>query len=333
MTRKAHPTVSVIMPVYNVQCFVAEAVMSVLAQSFTDFELIIIDDGGNDRSIEICRTFDDPRIRIRSQANRGLAGARNAGIRLARGRYIALIDSDDAWEHDKLAHHVAHLDLDSTVGVSYAAAALIDSRGNALGITQRPKLGAITARDVFCGRAIMNGSTPVFRREMLADAALPGQEPDHLWYFDESLRRSEDVECWTRLALTSPLRFEALPLVLTRYRINAGGLSSDVIRQLDSWDAVCAKIATISPDFVAAHAKEARGLELRYLARRAVQMCDRGLGLTFACAAIAHWPRLLWQEPAKTFTTLAACAALRVLPAQEFRRLVGFASPALAAGL
>jgi glycosyltransferase involved in cell wall biosynthesis len=79
------------MPVYNVERYVGEAVQSVLAQSFADFELLIVDDGGSDGSMAICRSFDDPRIRIVSQANRGLAGARNTGILAARGEFIALL--------------------------------------------------------------------------------------------------------------------------------------------------------------------------------------------------------------------------------------------------
>ena len=90
-----NPLISVVMPVFNVERYVAEAIGSVLAQSFADFELIIVDDGGKDRSMEICRSFGDPRIRIVSQANRGLAGARNSGILAARGEFVALLDSDD----------------------------------------------------------------------------------------------------------------------------------------------------------------------------------------------------------------------------------------------
>jgi len=91
------PRVSVIMPVYHVEAYVGIAIQSVLNQSFTDFELIIVDDGGHDNSVAICRGFDDERIRIVSQKNRGVAGARNTGIAQARGAYIALLDSDDIW--------------------------------------------------------------------------------------------------------------------------------------------------------------------------------------------------------------------------------------------
>ena len=95
------PKISVIMPVYNVEKFVARSIESVLRQTHADFELILVDDGGNDQSLAICRNFKDPRIRIISQVNRGLAGARNTGIRNANGQYIALIDSDDLWHEEK----------------------------------------------------------------------------------------------------------------------------------------------------------------------------------------------------------------------------------------
>ena len=83
------PAISVVMPVYNVEAYVAEAIRSVLGQTMADFELIIVDDGGSDASMAICRGFADPRIRIIAQANRGLAGARNTGILAARARSIS----------------------------------------------------------------------------------------------------------------------------------------------------------------------------------------------------------------------------------------------------
>jgi glycosyltransferase involved in cell wall biosynthesis len=326
------PAVSVIMPVYNVEAYVGDAIRSVLVQTFSNIELIVVDDGGADGSMAICRSFDDPRIRIVIQRNRGLAGARNTGIAQARGRYIALLDSDDLWEPGKLAIHVTHLDAHPDVGASYGGSELIDGAGRRLGIYQRPKPGIAAAKDVFCGRTIANGSVPVFRREMLEEGALPGDRSGRVYYFDETLRRSEDVECWTRLALTSRFKFAAVPEILTLYRVNVGGLSADVVRQLASWDEVCTKLARISSPFIEAHVREARGRELRYLARRCVQIRDRGLGLTLALEALSHCPRLLFEEPVKTLTTLGACFAMRSLSNEAFGRLLRIASPSLGEG-
>ena len=232
----SNPCVSVVMPVYNVERFVAAAINSVLVQDWPDFELIIVDDAGQDRSMEIVRGYADPRIRIISQANRGLAGARNTGISAARGRFVALLDSDDIWLPEKLSRHIAHFNADPALGASYTGAELIDEAGRLIGIAQTPIVGPVDARQVFCGLGICNGSVPVFRRETLEEGALPADAQGRVQYFDETLRRSEDVECWTRLALTTGWRFEGLPGMLTHYRVNAGGLSADIPRQLESWE-------------------------------------------------------------------------------------------------
>lgn len=321
MNNSQSPAVSVIMPVYNVERFVVRAVRSVLAQTFTDFELIIVDDGGQDASIALCEALADHRTRIVSQANRGLAGARNTGIAAARGQFIALLDADDAWTPDKLELHVAHLMANPEVGVCYAGAVLIDEDDRPVGIRQRPRLGRVTSHHVFCGQVIQNGSIPVFRREALADACLRPLDTDRVWYFDETLRRSEDVECWVRIALTTRWEFSGIRGEHTLYRVNAGGLSADVIRQLESWETVAAKVAAYAPDFIAAHGREARGRELRYLARRCFQMRDRGLALRLAAESLRVWPTLLLREPVKTLTTVIACALLRFLPEWPFNVL------------
>ena len=321
MRQSPKPTVSVIMPVYNVERFVMQAIWSVLNQTYTDFELIIVDDGGTDRSIPLCQALIDPRIRIISQPNRGLAGARNTGIAAAAGQFIALLDSDDCWMPEKLERHTAHLIANPDVGVSYAGASLIDEDDAPIGISQRPRLGTVTARHVYCGQVVQNGSIPVFRREALEDAAIRLPDDERVYYFDEWLRRSEDVECWARIALTTKWAFAGLPGDLTLYRVNAGGLSSDVIRQLESWERVYEKIEAYAPDFIATHGREARARELRYLARRCFQIGDRGLALGMAVEAISTWPRLLLHEPRKTLTTLIACTLLRALPERPFRVL------------
>jgi glycosyltransferase involved in cell wall biosynthesis len=321
------PRVSVVMPVYNVERYVATAIRSVLAQSLTDFEIIVVDDGGGDDSVAICRAFDDPRIRIVSQANRGLAGARNTGIQAATGDYVALLDADDAWLPEKLVLHVANLDAQPDVGVSYDGSILIDEAGKPLGINQEPLYGAVGAAEVFTGRVVKNGSVPVFRRAVLDDIAHVAPDGQRIWYFDESLRRSEDVECWTRIALTTHWRFAGVGRNLTLYRINAGGLSADVVRQLESWEQVCAKVAGYAPDFIARHGAEARARELRYLARRAVTSSDRRVALGLMTRALRLCPSLMWAEPAKTMTTAAAALLQRLLPTTLFAGLSRLALP------
>jgi glycosyltransferase involved in cell wall biosynthesis len=321
----AAPRVSVVMPAYQVAATIEASIRSVLAQTMPDFELIIVDDGSTDATLAIARRFTDSRIRVITQANRGLAGARNTGIAAARGAYIALLDSDDLFLPDKLAVHYTHLESDPTIGVSYAGAILIDEAGRELGIRQCPKLGRVSAADVFFGRAISNGSTPVFRADMLRAAALGPDEEGRLHYFDETLRRAEDVECWTRLALRSDLRFAPLPGAQTRYRISAGSLSADVARQLDAWAQMCARIERYAPAFIAAHRAAAYARALRYLARRCVYARERRLALAMIGRALSAHPLLLLREPGRTLSVLLACLALRLLPPPGFARLARLA--------
>jgi glycosyltransferase involved in cell wall biosynthesis len=320
MTETGKPSVSVVMPVYNAERFVATAIRSVLVQNFTDFELLIVNDGSQDSSVKICQNLADERTRIlHHQGNCGVSSARNTGIAQARAGIIAFIDSDDIWAPEKLDRHVAQMRQRPDVGISYAGSKLIDEAGRSLGIYQRPVLYGVTPRDVFCGRVIRNGSVPVFRREVLDEIAW--REPANgkrLCYFDESFRQSEDVECWTRIALKSRWAFEGLAGDLTSYRINSGGISADVISQLETWDRACAKVATYAPDFVAAHGPEARARELRYLARRAFSKRDRELALKLALEALRTWPRLIRDEPIKTSITLGACGLLRMMSERSF---------------
>ena len=94
--------VSVVVPVYGAEKFVATTLDSLLAQTYENFEVIIVDDASPDGSIAICQQYDDPRIKIIHQENRGLPGARNTGIRNSTGDYIALLDADDVWVPTKL---------------------------------------------------------------------------------------------------------------------------------------------------------------------------------------------------------------------------------------
>ncbi len=121
-----NPKVTVVVPAFNVSKYIAASLRSILAQTFTDFEVIVVNDGSTDDTAKIVAAFRDPRIQLLTQKNRGLAGARNSGIRLAKGEYIAFLDSDDLWLPEKLDRHVRHLDSKPRVGVSYSGSSFID---------------------------------------------------------------------------------------------------------------------------------------------------------------------------------------------------------------
>lgn len=319
------PEVSVIIPVYNVERYVAAAISSVLKQTFADFELIIVDDGGSDASMEICRAFQekDKRIRIVEQKNRGLAGARNTGIRNARGKYIALLDSDDLWYPGKLAVHIYHLRMNRDVGVSYCPSELIDESGKALGMCQTPKLKNITVRDVFCRNPVGNGSAPVFRREALDAVKFADNrhgEMEFHW-FDEDFRFSEDIECWMRIACLSRWRFEGVAAPLTKYRIVTGGLSANSDAMYEFWTRMHDKVQAYAPDIAAKYGSHARAYQLRYYARRGVHARSPSMGLKYFMRALKAWPGMLFEEPARTAATALAIAAGFFIPVAKLMEL------------
>lgn len=314
--------VSVIVPAYNIEQYISATVESVLNQTYPNFELLIIDDQSPDRSVEICQKFDDPRIKIISQKNRGLAGARNTGIRHAQGDYIALLDGDDLWLPEKLASHVEHLEASPAVGVSFSRSEFIDGEGKSLGIFQMPKLRNITPDHLLCRNPIGNGSAPVIRREVF-DAIcfqdnLHGSEED--FYFDEHFRQSEDIECWFRIAAHTSWQIEGISEALTLYRVNGEGLSANVLKQLDSWEQFISKHRELSPELMIEWEKPARAYQFRYLARRAIRLKDNAMAIKLVNKALAtHW-LIIFSEPSRTLLTIGAAYLLQLLPQSLYHR-------------
>ena len=316
------PKVSVIIPLYQTERYISETLQSVAAQTFADFEILVVDDGSSDRGPKIAANFGDPRLRVISQANRGLAGARNTGIRESRGNYLAFLDADDLWEPGKLAAHVAFLDSRPDVGVSFSSSRLIDDDGRALGLLQRPAVSEFDAGYIFCRNPVGNGSAPVIRRQALEDVAFsdPALQRRLCW-FDESFRQSEDIECWTRIAVCTHWKFGFLDQPLNKYRISSGGLSANLDRQLETWRRFRAKAAAYAPALERDFGDLAEAFQLRYLARRAIKSGNGPQALGLVCQALACSPGMLFREPSRTLATLLAAILVCAMPHWATARL------------
>ena len=308
--------VSVIIPVYNVEKYIRETITSVLNQTYTNFELLIIDDESPDNTVNIVKKFQDSRIRIIHQKNRGLAGARNTGIRNAKGDYIALLDGDDVWLPEKLAQHVEHLNKNPHIGVSFSQSLFIDDDSNSLGIYQMPKLTDITPEHLLCRNPIGNGSAPVIRQEVFAEIGFEDDRHGNteIHYFDEDFRQSEDIECWFRIVTQTLWQIGGINQALTLYRVNESGLSASVFKQLASWEQVITKHRQINPDVVNQWEDMARAYQLRYLARRAVRLQDGALAVELVNKALATKWQILFTESYRTGLTLVAAYLLYLTP-------------------
>jgi glycosyltransferase involved in cell wall biosynthesis len=308
------PIMSVVVPAYNVMTTIRETLESILNQTFQDFEIIVVDDGSTDETSTIVKSFSDKRMKLFSQSNRGLAGARNTGIHLAKGKYVAFCDSDDIWEPEKLDLHVEHLEGDVDLGISYCGSSLIDENGKFLKTSQRPKLKHVSAADIFKRNPIGNGSVAVFRRIALdAISYRPVRETERDWWFDETFKQSEDIDAWMRFALQSDWKIEGVQGLLTRYRVQPGGLSANLEKQFDTWCRMRDKVRDYAPRFAAKYAHVAESYQLRYLARRAFVMGHGTVAAKLARKALSKSIQPLLEEPIKTASTLFACEALNFI--------------------
>jgi glycosyltransferase involved in cell wall biosynthesis len=211
------------MPAFNVEPYIGDAIRSVLAQTFADLELVVVDDGSTDGTARVVTSLaaKDARVRLVQQPNRGLAGARNTALRMARGEIFALLDSDDLWEPEFLAAQLAVLDSRPDVDI-------VTGNGWMLGGTRHgelarpwpdprptPDLATILGDE----RAVFIMS--VFRRRVY----------EIVGCFDEGMRTNEDYDFWLRAAI-SGCRFARNDRPLGHYRIRTDSLSASEMRML-----------------------------------------------------------------------------------------------------
>jgi glycosyltransferase involved in cell wall biosynthesis len=318
---------SVIIPVYKVEKYIADTIQSVLNQTYRDFELIIVDDGSPDRSIDICQQFKDSRITILRQPNQGVCVARNTGISYATGDYIALLDGDDLWLPEKLEKHISHLQKNPSVGLSFSRSAFIDEKGKALGIYQMPKLTKITPALIIRRNPIGNGSAPVIRRQVFQAIEYRDSVGGVVknCYFDPNLAHFEDVECWLRISLLTDWQTEGIPEALTLYRVNSKGASTNLDKQVEDLEKVLVKTRKYAPDLIEKHGKAAKAYEIRKLARWAVRLKSAPIAVKMANQALYTYWKMIFEEPEKTLITLAAAYSLYLLPKQFYSGLENLA--------
>ena len=294
------PTFSVLMPAYNAAATIEPAIRSVFEQTRDDFELIVIDDGSTDETVEKVRPFTaDPRVRIVSQENRGLAAARNSGIAAARGRFVSLLDSDDLWLPVYLERMGAALDDDPGAAMAYADAWLLDDATRRIGRLsalsyQNPPEPVPTDPHSFLMELIRRNfifvSTTI-RRSVL----------DEVGPFNAALRSSEDYELWLRLSARG-YRIVRVPGLLTVYRRRGGQLSGNAIGMFDSLREVFRLV--VEEYDVPDDARDAARERLRRIeAQRAVLSGERKVAakvlrgrLVLGAVKRRYFSRLVWRE-------------------------------------
>ena len=203
---------SVVVPAFNAERFLEETIHSIVQQSHPSWELLVVDDGSTDRTLEVARAIEHPRARVFTQANRGTSAARNRGLRESSGQYVVFLDADDRLRPTALARLVEALEDAPSCVVAYGEIRAISAAGDALD-TPRPRLGKRPSGDLLAALLVRNriltpGAACIRRSGLM-----------QVGPFDERLKFAEDWELWCRLAGVGEFRFVGGEPV-TDYRVH-----------------------------------------------------------------------------------------------------------------
>lgn len=314
------PKVSIILPTYNRADMIRPAVESARAQTFTDWEAIVVDDGSSDDTRAVIAGISDARVRYLYQANKGLPGARNTGIRASSGEYVAFLDSDDAFLPEKLARQVPVLDARPELGLTAGGFIEVDAHMQVIReVRPWEKTPALELPDWVRACPFCVGS-PLVRRAWLERAGL----------FDEGMRFVEDWDLWLRMAALG-CRMEWLREPVYLYRMHGGNMVRQAALMkngmLQMFDKFFAQPEL--PAGVVALRGEAYGHAFLNAAARSLAGGDGAEGRACLSAAFAHDPRLLQGDPPLAIDTLASFALTPLCPdARRFMALLAENLPA-----
>ncbi|MFB2938674.1 glycosyltransferase family 2 protein [Aerosakkonemataceae cyanobacterium BLCC-F154] len=212
------PTISVIIPAYNAERTILETIQSIQQQTFQDFELIVINDGSTDRTLEILNQINEPRLKVFSYNNGGLPTARNRGISNASGEFISFIDADDLWTADKLESQLMALQQNPNAGVAYSWTLNMRDEGQSVSFAQGASstLEGNVYQDLLLGNFIGSGSNILIRRSVI----------EMIGEFEPTMKSFEDWDFYLRAA--AKCEFVVVPKPQILYRQTSQSMSSKV---------------------------------------------------------------------------------------------------------
>ncbi|MCM0611839.1 glycosyltransferase [Marinobacter sediminum] len=272
-------TVSVVTPTYNRARFLPDAVASVLAQTYADLELIVVDDGSVDDTRKVLEPFlADGRVRYFYQENQGQSHARNHALEQATGDFIAFLDSDDLWAPGKLERQLAVLQANPDVDIVHGDEAMIDERGAVISLENMRRYSGSITRYLLADNSV-SITTALVRRRCFYE----------MGGFDTSVGVADDYELWLRFSARYLFHYE--PGIVASYRVMADQISSDKRRRFAANERI---IRTFLEHYgEALSVRERRWGLARFFCRKAryfASVRERGM----AIGAIA---RAFWQAP------------------------------------
>ncbi|WP_017317902.1 glycosyltransferase family 2 protein [Mastigocladopsis repens] len=278
------PKVSVVIPAYNSMKYLPETLESVLLQIFTDFEVLIINDGSSDNIVQWASEIVDPRVKLISQKNQGLPSARNTGITKAQGEYIAFLDADDLWEPTKLSKQVRCLDNNPAVGLVHTWMLLINEQGKSTGRVMESNAEGDVWQQLVEKNVIACPSVMV-RRCCFETVGV----------FDRNLRSVEDWDMWIRIAARYP--FAVIKEPLAYYRQLSSSMSKNCQVMEQAFHVVIEKAFQSVPQELLYLKSRSYGCANLCLAWKALQSMNRDykLALHYRQQAIINYPKLRYS--------------------------------------
>lgn len=317
---EAASVISVVIPTYNTVRFVREAVVSALAQTRPDIEVIVVDDGSSDGSAETLRDLDDPRLRVVRQDHGGSGAARNTGLRLAFGELVAFLDADDYWAPRNLERQAAFLESHPEVDMTFSHSLVVDEEGRSLGFKTSSIAGTISFSRLLRANEIGNGSCVLLRREALERAGP----------FDPALPACVDIDVWLRVARLRPDNVAAIPEVLTYYRRRQGQLSGDWRRMEAAYLRLLERLRRLAPIEVQREENRSRAGQYRYCARLARDAGEDGTSARLLAIALCWAPVWLLAD-SRTWLLGLSIACRLLLPRAWYPPMVRLAQRLLSA--
>jgi len=307
------PTISVIIPVYNGEKTIKQTVESVLNQTFKDFELLIINDGSQDATLEIIQAINDERIQVFSYQNSGVSASRNRALTKAKGEFISFIDADDLWTPNKLELQFKALQDNPQAAVAYSWSDWIDESGQFLRSGGHITVNGKAYEKLLLRDFIESGSNPLIRKQAL----------DEVGCFEQSVTPAEDWDMWLRLAARYEFVTVEVPQIL--YRISPNSASFNIVKMEAGSLKVIERVFAQAPESLQDLKRETLASRYNYLTFKALEgNLDRKNGLTaarFLIQALKHDLALLGRTKIMVIVLVKIAVAI-LLPPQLTLKLL-----------
>lgn len=297
------PRFSIIIPVFNAGEYLDRAIASVRAQTLTDFELILVDDGSTDDAVDRACLIQDSRLCVMRQSNQGAPVALNRGLTAASGEYIALLDADDFWAPNKLERHLEYFQAHPEADLTFTGIVFVGTDDEPLNLPQRRPTGLFTFEQLFVDYVIGSSSAMAFRKTATQIAGS----------FDPAMLYMYDIDFVLRIARIRPNNIVGMTEPLTFYRRRPGQQTSDWRPMAQYWEKLLDRHSLPDTSDGARLLRRANLNAHRYFSYLSYEQGDLSSALSFLGTAFVTDP-LRFVTDTRNWKLGMACGSATIFP-------------------